>query len=121
MRVALVSDIHGNLEALESVLTDIAAASVDEIISLGDNGILLVKSEVDKKTKQLKSKPEIITRGFMLPDEFEAIADSLQSRIQSTISSANGNLENAIMRELKGYLLQETKRNPYIYVIVNES
>ena len=36
MRTALVSDIHGNLEALTVVLADIDRQSVDRIISLGD-------------------------------------------------------------------------------------
>lgn len=36
MRQALVSDIHGNLEALNAVLADIATQSVDEILCLGD-------------------------------------------------------------------------------------
>jgi putative phosphoesterase len=36
MRVALISDIHGNLVALETVLDDIRGEEVDEIICLGD-------------------------------------------------------------------------------------
>ncbi|AMV36583.1 metallophosphoesterase family protein [Planctomyces sp. SH-PL62] len=36
MRRALISDIHGNLEALETVLGDIAGQGVDEIYCLGD-------------------------------------------------------------------------------------
>jgi predicted phosphodiesterase len=36
MRVALISDIHGNLIALEAVLADIEQAGVDQIIFLGD-------------------------------------------------------------------------------------
>lgn len=36
MRIALISDIHGNLPALEAVYADIQAAGVDEIICLGD-------------------------------------------------------------------------------------
>ncbi|MFO0924229.1 MAG: metallophosphoesterase family protein [Pirellulales bacterium] len=36
MRQALISDIHGNLEALNAVLADISTQSVDEIICLGD-------------------------------------------------------------------------------------
>lgn len=36
MRQALISDIHGNLEALQAVLADIATQSVDEIVCLGD-------------------------------------------------------------------------------------
>ena len=36
MRQALISDIHGNLEALNSVLADIGKQKVDEILCLGD-------------------------------------------------------------------------------------
>ncbi|MCK5219274.1 metallophosphoesterase family protein [bacterium] len=36
MRVALISDVHSNLEALEAVLKDIRSTGVDEIYSLGD-------------------------------------------------------------------------------------
>lgn len=36
MRVALLSDIHGNLVALEAALADIATRGVDEIVCLGD-------------------------------------------------------------------------------------
>ena len=36
MRRALISDIHGNLEALEAVLADIRSAGISEILCLGD-------------------------------------------------------------------------------------
>ena len=36
MRLAVLSDIHGNLLALEAVLTDIEARGVDAIVNLGD-------------------------------------------------------------------------------------
>lgn len=36
MRVALLSDIHGNLEALEAVCRDLKRQEVDEVICLGD-------------------------------------------------------------------------------------
>ncbi len=36
MKLAIISDIHGNLEALEAVLADIAAQSVQRIVCLGD-------------------------------------------------------------------------------------
>jgi predicted phosphodiesterase len=37
MKIAVVSDIHGNLEAFQQVLADIEQAGIDRIISLGDN------------------------------------------------------------------------------------
>jgi predicted phosphodiesterase len=35
-RVAAISDIHGNLPALEAVLEDVRQAGVDEIVMCGD-------------------------------------------------------------------------------------
>lgn len=37
MRIAIISDIHGNLEALTEVLADIDAHEIDKIVNLGDN------------------------------------------------------------------------------------
>jgi putative phosphoesterase len=37
MRLAIVSDIHGNLKALETVVRDIERRSVDAVINLGDS------------------------------------------------------------------------------------
>ena len=37
MRIALVSDIHGNLPALEAVAADIRRRGVDQVLCLGDN------------------------------------------------------------------------------------
>ena len=37
MRFAVISDIHGNLEALQEVLTDIDNSQVDAVYSLGDH------------------------------------------------------------------------------------
>ena len=36
MRVAVISDVHGNLHALDAVLTDVDAKRVDAIWCLGD-------------------------------------------------------------------------------------
>jgi predicted phosphodiesterase len=36
MRIAVMSDIHGNLEALVRCLEDISSANVDQIVNLGD-------------------------------------------------------------------------------------
>ncbi len=37
MKIAIISDIHGNFQALQAVLADIDNLHIDEVISLGDN------------------------------------------------------------------------------------
>ncbi|NNL75455.1 MAG: metallophosphoesterase, partial [Desulfobacterales bacterium] len=37
MRLAIISDIHGNFEAYQQVMADIGRSQVDAVISLGDN------------------------------------------------------------------------------------
>jgi len=37
MRMAVISDIHGNLEAFKQVLMDIGKSDIDDMICLGDN------------------------------------------------------------------------------------
>ena len=40
MRIAFISDIHGNFTAFEAVLADIKSQNVDEVICLGDTATL---------------------------------------------------------------------------------
>jgi ribonuclease J len=100
---------------------DVDRSIVREREILGEDGVILVNVNIDKNNGQLKSKPSIITRGFMLPEELDLVTDGLQSSIQSTIDKSNGNLEYEIMRELKNHLYQVTKRSPFIFVNVNQN
>jgi hypothetical protein len=45
MRLAVITDIHGNIHALEAVLRDIAAQAVDEIVIAGDTVNILLNSK----------------------------------------------------------------------------
>ncbi|CCK81876.1 metallophosphoesterase family protein [Desulfobacula toluolica] len=37
MRLAVISDVHSNLDAFQAVMADISTQAIDDIISLGDN------------------------------------------------------------------------------------
>lgn len=64
-RIAVFSDIHGNLQALESILKDIERSNVDEVICLGDIiGIGPSSKEcldivMDSRIKMVKGNHEI--------------------------------------------------------------
>jgi putative phosphoesterase len=50
MKIAVISDIHGNLAALDAVLADAALRQVDEIVNLGDicSGGLFPRETADR-------------------------------------------------------------------------
>ena len=98
---------------------DVDRSIVRERESMGQDGILVVNVAVSEDDGRLKGQPEILTRGFMLPDDLDTLVDGLTSQVQSTVAKSNGNLEHEILRSVKSYLYQETKRNPYIFVTVN--
>ena len=61
MKIAIISDIHGNLEALTTTLEDIEKRNVDEIICLGD---IIAKGIHPKECLDLiRKKCKIVIRG----------------------------------------------------------
>jgi len=54
MRISLISDIHGNLPALEAVIADAKSRDVDDIVNLGDSlsGPLLPAETADYLMRQ---------------------------------------------------------------------
>ncbi|MBN1351677.1 metallophosphoesterase family protein [candidate division KSB1 bacterium] len=61
MRYAILSDIHGNLEALEAVLLQIENASIDYIICLGD--VVGYGPNPNECIELIKQKAKIILAG----------------------------------------------------------
>ncbi len=100
---------------------DVDRSIVSERDILGQDGIMVVNLNVNKKTGKLKGEPEILTRGFMLPEDLDNVMGSLNDRINKTVSKSNGNLEKAMLQSLKSYFYEETKRSPFIFVMVNRS
>lgn len=61
MKIAIISDVHGNLEALKSTIKDIEKRNVDRIICLGD---IIAKGVHSKECIALiKEKCDIILQG----------------------------------------------------------
>ncbi|MDB5506641.1 MAG: Serine/threonine protein phosphatase [Devosia sp.] len=58
MRLAVISDIHGNSFALEAVLADIARQAPDQIVNLGD---VLASPIAPRETAELLSGRNIVT------------------------------------------------------------
>ena len=61
MKIAIISDIHGNLEALKAILKDIEKKQVDQIICLGDT--IAKGIHPHECIKLIKEKCDIVIQG----------------------------------------------------------
>lgn len=61
MRIAVISDIHGNLEALNTVIKDIKNKKIDKIYCIGD--ILAKGSKQQECFNMLKDNCDVIVKG----------------------------------------------------------
>ena len=60
-RIAIISDIHGNLEALKTVLQDIKLRGIEKIYCLGD--IVAKGCNSEECVKLIRENCEIVIRG----------------------------------------------------------
>ena len=98
---------------------DVDSSIVRERETLGQDGIMVVNLNVNRDSGKLKGKPEILTRGFMLPEELDPSMDELEKQIRKALKNPGKDLEKTVMQALKSYFYQVTKRSPFIFVTVN--
>lgn len=60
MRIAIISDIHGNLEALKTCLADIKKRNIDKIFCLGD--ILAKGCHAEECVKLVRENCDVIIK-----------------------------------------------------------
>ncbi len=88
---------------------------------LARNGILLIDISLDKLTGRLLHEPEIITRGYVSPQDAEKLIPEVRKRVMEVVDG--GGLENQkdIVSAVKSYLHEATKRRPMVFVTLSKS
>ena len=108
---------------------DMGSRVLSERQALAQNGVLLTIITIDKKTKQLKEEPNILSRGFMYMHEYEEITKELATLIGSSyrtfIAKKNQNIDRKeIKYHVQGiaqrYVHQKLERRPLIVPIIFE-
>jgi ribonuclease J len=88
---------------------------------LARNGIMLIDISLDRLTGKLRHDPEIITRGFVSPEDAEALIPEVQKRVMDAVHSGGLEDEKDIVNAVKSYLHQETKRRPMVFVTLSKA
>jgi ribonuclease J len=87
---------------------------------LARNGIFLIDISVDKLDGRLLHDPEIITRGFVSPEDAEEMIPEVRKRIMDVVNGGGLDNEKDIANAVKSYLYEETKRRPMVLVTLSK-
>lgn len=120
MRRAIISDIHGNLEALDTVLSDIDAQGVDEIYCLGDiigygpNPRECIDRVMERCSMTLLGNHD---QGAMFdPDGFNVGAERAIFWTRGQLESSSDREGNERRWEFLGELPRSHKQPPFLFV-----
>jgi ribonuclease J len=88
---------------------------------LARSGIFLITVSLDKYSSRLIKEPEIITRGFISPEDAEAIIPSVRKKVTDLVHGGGLDDEKVIADAVKSMLYNETKRRPMVMVTVTKA
>lgn len=110
-----------------SGIGDVQEIVLKDRMAMSSDGVFMVVATVDKKTGQLKTSPDIISRGFIYVKDNAEILNNSRKIVKNIFSSkapglpASSPVLKARMRdELSNYLFKITKRNPIVLPVVIE-
>ena len=135
----VVNIINGELKAInekvkvDDVLIDgNSSQDIGELVLkdrelLSDNGIVIICSTLDKRTKEILALPEILTRGFIYVKENTELVEEMK-RISLEVINENTNdnyveynkIKLGIRDRLSKYLYEETECKPMIITVIQE-
>jgi ribonuclease J len=92
---------------------------------LAEDGLMMVILALDKVTGELKSGPDIISRGFVYVRESEDLMLKSKEVVSSALIKCNdknirewSNIKNEVRNALRDYIYHQTKRRPMILTII---
>lgn len=94
---------------------------------LSDNGIVIICSTLDKKTKKILAKPEVLTRGFIYVKENSDLIEEMKKIALEVINDNTtdnyveyNKIKMGIRERLSKYLYEETECRPMIITVIQE-
>ena len=93
-------------------------------VLLAEEGLVAVVLTIDKKTSNLLTSPDIISRGFIYMREQEEIMNGLRTEVRRAVTQRYKRIDiDRFKAELKDhithYLFEQTGRSPIVIPVVN--
>jgi ribonuclease J len=88
---------------------------------LSRSGVVLITVPLDKYSNRLLKEPEVITRGFISPEDAEAIIPSVRKKVSDLVNSVGLDDEKLITDAVRALLRNQTGRKPMVFVAVTKA
>jgi mRNA degradation ribonuclease J1/J2 len=112
-----------------TILVDQTGAIVSNVVVkdrvlLAEEGLIAVVLTIDKKTGNLMTSPDIISRGFIYMRENEEVMNGLRAELKRAVQQRFKRIElDRFKAELKDhvthFLFEHTQRSPIVIPVVN--
>ncbi len=88
---------------------------------LARSGIFLITVPLDKYSGRLLKEPEIITRGFISPEDADALIPVVRQKVKDLVNGGGLDDEKLIVDAVRSLLHHRTKRRPMVFVAVTKA
>jgi ribonuclease J len=88
---------------------------------LARSGIVLITATLDKYSNRLLKDPEVITRGFISPEDAETLVPAVRKKVTDLVNSSGLDDEKTITDAVRSLLRNQTGRRPMIFVAVTKA
>lgn len=107
---------------------DVGSIVLRDRSHLAQDGLIVVVTTINTRTKKIAAGPDIISRGFVYVREAEDMINEARVIARTTLEEAMNNgvrdwtsLKNRMKDEVSKYVYGKTKRSPMILVVIQEA
>ena len=124
--------ITGNVQAGQVLVAGLGVGDVGNIVlrdrkHLAQDGLIILVTTIDNEKREIASKPDVISRGFVYVREAEQLIEGIKQvsteAVETSLARHNVDwsmMKNNIKSSVAKYIYDRTKRNPMILPIIEE-
>ena len=129
---AKTAKIAGTVPAGKILVDGLGVGDVGNIVlrdrkHLSQDGLIIVVVTISHDSKEIVSKPDVISRGFVYVREAESLIEGVKHVAGESISDCLGKrnmdwstLKSSMKASVAKYIYEQTKRSPMILPIIEE-
>jgi ribonuclease J len=88
---------------------------------LARSGIVLITVTLDKYSSRLLKDSEVLTRGFISPEDADGLIPAIQKKVNDLINGGGLDDEKLISDAVRSLLYNETRRRPMVFVAITKT